>query len=458
MSQSYDAVQGLLSQGFSHEEVAAFLTIMKNEKTQQFAIKSLGLMKLEDDDCLVDQLNHEFSSAGFSVADEDKNDEYMDELYGYEKDFEFDIPLGQKLVSYDVMSAFGAPSVNPYEQEWLDSIDYGEVVDGVEAISKVDSDWGVFVTPRAKVWSKRDYVRRVQVFADEKYVEEGKGDQVVFKGFEVSLPKMVSGQGVSYDEQKYDHGEDGYCFVEKLKHLNQARKNNFDKFFCEEKFSRVMKKHFKKCFVASNFYFFSDEDEKFEDDSDEESQQPCAEQATESTNEALVKIYGLLKAPPGRAYYLHEKNRVRTMEQLRRVGYLNQGAAKKTVKKQSQASPPPDVRDRDRSWLKDYAHHVKKKTMTDELVVAFGEKAYELSQRVGDSKKHTIPKRMMKMVEARAVRFDRFLYEFVEPFANEHGVSEQQAREAIFLMMAKSFGSYDVFKDEDTYMIRRHRK
>jgi hypothetical protein len=320
------------------------------------------------------------------------------------------------------------------------------------------------MTPRAKTFTKREYVRRVHTFADEKLVASGcVGDEVMFKGFDVELPQIVAGNGISYTKQAFENveGTDGYCHIVKLRHLDEAKAAGYKRFVCWSENAKIFKKKFRKCFAASNYFFFEREHLKYEDDSDYDEE--CVESRTPKPPNELAEVYKTVKAPPGRSYYMSDSMRPRTMKRLAEIGYINQGIAKRRAKKCEAPTDDPlptgsGIRDKDMTWQKEYAEHVRRKTPLEDLVQLFGSDVYELCDKVKGNGKRTVTKRMVGLVEAYPKSLYDFLYEFVPDVQRERCVSEKKAREAIFLLMGKSFGSYDVYEAENVWMVRRHRK
>jgi len=462
MSQSYTVVQKLVESGIPLQGIQSFLTIMKNDALREFAMENYDIFQAEDcEGLLVDRLNKEFNMAGYSLAAGGAKDEYLGDLY--DEDFD-DLTYGERSAGYDLLSAFGSPSQNKYEGDWLDGVEFDKVTGCVREISQVDHDWGVFIQPEVTNWTNREYVKHVHAYADEKLVHTDCSlDEVkMMTGFESEVPNIVCGLSVSYVKQEFPHGEpgDGYCYVEKTKQLEDAKASGFNMFATKKRGKNMMHLAFSKCVVKGDFYLYDRKDAKYVDEEDYEVK--CDEKRDQGLPETLKKIYAVLKAPPGRAYYLHKKMRGRTIKHLKDIGYLNQGVAKKPEKVQADVPPPapsnvpqnPGNVGRD-EWIKQFADLGRRKVQTQVLTSIFGMEVYKLSLKNG-SGKNTISKRIGRELNPGAMRLDRLIYMFVQGFRDENCCSEKQAREAVFMIMGTSFGSYDFIQVEGHEMVRKH--
>jgi len=474
MSQSYTAVQKLLASGYKPENVAAVITVFKNEALREFCLNNLNLFQAEDfEGQLVAKVNEEFGFQGFSLAAEGDKDEYIGDLYDEDLD---DLSPGERYVAYDTLSAFGHASQNPYEHEWLECVDRDEVEGCVREISQVDRDWGVFITPEMTAWTNREYVEYVHNYADEKLShEECSLDEVkMFDGFGTELPHIVAGKGVTYSKPEFELGDpkDGYCYVEKTKQLNEARRSGYTRFATRKRGRKLLDAQYTRCVCIGEFALYDDinlpEDSDSESDDDEGTVTKihiCEEVRSTGLPNSLAAVYQTLKAPPGRAYYLHVKRRSKTLERLRKIGYLSQGVAKKqpsVVAKRTQVAqaPSPSCSGNVQSgegWIKQYVDLARRKVGKETLLSIFGKESVALAKTgSGGNGKNALRKRIGRDLDDGPVRFDTLLYCYVDGFASEFNCTEIEARQAIFLVMGGSFGSYDFYEKDCHWMIKKH--
>lgn len=345
-SKLHTLIRQMRGNGFNEEEISAAIMIAKMPAVRQFVIDNM--------DIILDGTEEEVYAAAICRFGDGEGCELLPSAVDFVEKECSNFSIGGKCNMREALNAVaGQKEVDStMVRAWLESINMEDLRTVVKALAIEDDNWAPLSSDRFFEHDPHVVAHTIQQFADETLVMYECGfsrfgnnpgtcsyEIKMLDDFGLDVPVPTVHDSLIYKKSDYENfppwTEGSYATVENPGHVRRIKRLGVVKFATENE--EVAAAMFDSPKVMGDWFFC----EKLVDEPREEEDYPKKADLpqVERMPVQLQRVYEALKSDPGKAYYLHERNRNKYLGYLRNKQYIkNSKFSKMEAKKAAVAS------------------------------------------------------------------------------------------------------------------------